>query len=437
MTLRFVILLALGGSAWGQAIPLADPAEVARLYRHLLPQIEKIGIFDNHAHPGFADDPDVDAMASPPGSSALRTRADNPELVAAAKDLFGYPYADFNPEHAAWLIEKKQGFKKAGPAYFDGILDKLGISESVANRVSMPGYLDPKRFRWVCFADSFLFPFDNRDLIAVNGDQQVYIPLQEKKLQRELAAAGASGLPGSLDEYLAFVTRTLEANKRNGAIGVKFEAAYFRSLYFSDPPKELAAKIYATYHTGGRASARDYTNFQDYVFRHIVRESGRLGLSVHFHTCVGIGDYFSLQNGNILNLENVLRDPRYSNVNFVMIHGGYPRDREAIWLAARKNVYIDSSFTELVLYPSQFKDVLRQWLEVFPEKVVFGSDAFPFNDALGAEECYWLAVKSARSALAAALAEMIALHEIDETRALAMAHAYLHDTASALYPKPQ
>ena len=72
-------------------------------------------------------------------------------------------------------------------------------------------------------------------------------------------------------------------------------------------------------------------------------ESGCLHLAVHFHTSVGIGDFFSLHNGNVLNLENVLRDPRYDSVTFVLLHGGFPYEHQVIWLAARKNVYVDSS----------------------------------------------------------------------------------------------
>ncbi len=112
----------------------------------------------------IADDPDVDAMAAPPDASeALRTRDDNPELVAAAKALFGYPYADLSPEHAKWLLDKKTELKKqyAGTAYFNSILDKINIESSVANRAMMPDYLDPKRFPWVFFADSFMWPFNN------------------------------------------------------------------------------------------------------------------------------------------------------------------------------------------------------------------------------------------------------------------------------------
>src|ERR1700719_2897997 len=101
-------------------------SDVQEIYQHLLPQIEKIPAFDHHAHPGFSDDPDVDAMAAPPDASeALRTRDDNPELIAAAKALFGYPYADLSPEHSRWLVTKKTELKKqnSGTAYFNMILD--------------------------------------------------------------------------------------------------------------------------------------------------------------------------------------------------------------------------------------------------------------------------------------------------------------------------
>lgn len=89
------ILLGTPLFAAAQARPFPGP-DVPQIYQRLLPQIEKIPMFDHHAHPGFADDPDVDAMAAPPGSAALRERDTNPELVAAAKALWGYPYNDLS-----------------------------------------------------------------------------------------------------------------------------------------------------------------------------------------------------------------------------------------------------------------------------------------------------------------------------------------------------
>jgi uncharacterized protein len=430
-----VLAVAYATLASAQARPFPGP-DVQQLYQRLLPQIEKIPAFDHHAHPGFADDPDVDAMAAPPNATdPMRTRDDNPELAVAAHALFGYPYNDFSPDHARWLLQKKNELKKqlAGPAYFDSILDKLNIEMSVANRAMMADYLDPKRFAWVFFADSFMWPFNNERETARNPDEDVFIPLQEKMLHRWMQQENLSQLPASFGDYLKFISQVLEDNSKRGGIAMKFEVAYFRPTTFSDPRRDQAEDIYERYVVGGIPTEKEYRTFQDYVFRYLVTEGGRLHLPVHIHTAVGIGNYFNLSQSNIMNLESVTRDPRYASTTFVMIHGGYPLEREAIWLAAMPNVYLDSSFGELAQYPSAFKDTLKMWLETFPEKITFGTDCFPYNEVLGSEESYWLGVQSSREALAAALAEMISEGEITEARALEMAHAYLHDTAVKLY----
>jgi uncharacterized protein len=429
------VILLLAGLCAAQARPFPG-GDVQQIYQRLLPQIEKIAAFDHHAHPGYADDPDVDAMAAPPNASeALRTRDDNPELAAAAKSLFGYPYNDLSPEHAKWLLNKKIELKKqlSGTTYFNSILDKINIESSVANRAMMPDYLDGKRFPWVFFADSFMWPFNNERETGRNPDEGVFIPLQEKMLHRWMQQVNVTKLPASFADYLSFISRVLEDNSRRGGIAMKFEVAYFRPMSFSDPTSSQAEDIYRRFVTGGIPTEKEYRTFQDYIFRYLVQEGGRLHLPVHIHTAIGIGDYFNLSQSNIMSLETVLRDPRYASTTFVMIHGGYPLEREAIWLAAMKNVYLDSSFGELAQYPSEFKHTLKMWLETFPDKITFGTDCFPYNQVLGAEESYWLGAYSSRTALAAALAEMISEGEVTEPRALELAHAYLHDTAVKLY----
>ena len=422
-------------SAAGQARPYPS-GDVRRTYERLLKQIDAMPMYDNHSHPGFADDADVDAMAAPPDeSSTLRLREDNPEFIAAAKALFAYPYDDFQPQHAKWLADKAKAAEQAGGvAYFDTILDKLNVDICLANRAMMAPYLDPKRFHWVFFGDSFFFPFDNTQQTASTPDMGVYIPLQEKMLGRYKKQEGVEGLPNDLAGYEEFVRRTMADNQqKHGGVAIKFEAAYFRTLYFSDPPREHAEAIYNKYRAGGVPTPVEYREFQDYIFRVMVDQAGKLRLPMHFHSAVGIGDYFSLRNGNVLNLENVLRDPRYKNVTFVLLHGGWPYEREAALLTAVKNVYLDTSFQSEMLYPSQFKDVLKQLLTLFPDKMMYGSDAFPFNEALGAEESFWLAARTSRTALAAALAELVDEGAITETKALELARNYLHDNAARLY----
>src|SRR6202035_913848 len=151
------------------------PSERVPIYQLLLPQIARIKIFDHHAHPAFPDDPDVDIAPPPPGATPLRLRAENPETAAAARALFGFPYADMTGAHGQWLVGRKAALRRRrpGPAYFNAILDRLGIETSMANRVAMAGYLDPARFKWVFFVDCFMFPFDNGGLM-INPDRAVY-----------------------------------------------------------------------------------------------------------------------------------------------------------------------------------------------------------------------------------------------------------------------
>jgi hypothetical protein len=432
--LALMLWLISASTAWGQASPFPD-STVQTVYQRLLPQIEQIRIFDDHGHPGFPDDADVDAMAIPPDSSVpFRLRDDNVELLDAAKALFDYPYSDLSPDHLRWLIDKKAEERRhLGVYYFSHLLDQVGIETAVANRVSMPPYLAPSRFRWVVFVDSFLFPFDTQQMESRDADQKLNLPLQQKLLRRELTQAHLEQLPADFRGYLKFTRTFLETSRKSGAVGIKFEVAYFRSLHFDDPSEQRAAVLYAKYRAGGVPHEDEYREFQDFLFRYLLREAGRLHFPVQIHTAVGGGDFFSMKNGNVMELENVLRDPRYENATFVLLHGGFPHEHEAIWLAARKNVYLDSSLMGIFLYPDELKHVLKQWLELFPDKIVFGSDAFPLGEAMGAEENYWLAVQSARTALAAALAEMVATRKITEEKAMELAHAYLHDAAAKIY----
>ena len=427
MTRAIAALAVLGALALAaaesaaQSRPLVAP-EAAAIYQRLLPQISRIKIFDHHAHPGFADDQEVDPAPVPEGALPLRLTPGNPDWAAADKALFG-------------AISKAQ-LKKLhpGPKYFDAILDKLGIETSVANRITMSADLDPARFKWVFYIDPVLFPFDNSGLASRNTDQAAFMPNQTKLQQRFRQQAGLTSAPADLAGYLTFVTHVLEDHQRRGAVAAKFEVAYFRSFVFDDPPREAVESIYARYKQGGVPSAADYKAFQDLVFRHVLTECGRLRLPVHIHSAAGAGDYFSLAGASVLNLETVLRDPRYLATTFVLIHGGYPFDQQAILISMMKNVWLDSSATgSFLMYPNQFKDVLKRWFEINPGKVTFGSDAFPIDEHAGAEELYWFGVHNARTAAAAALAEMVAAREITEPQAMTIAHGYLHDNAAALY----
>ena len=72
------LVFCFANSVAAQSSPYPS-ASLPKLYEDLFAKINAIPIYDNHAHPGFADDSDVDAMASPPDeSNVLRLRDDEP-----------------------------------------------------------------------------------------------------------------------------------------------------------------------------------------------------------------------------------------------------------------------------------------------------------------------------------------------------------------------
>jgi len=241
-------------------------------------------------------------------------------------------------------------------------------------------------------------------------------------------------LPASLDAYLkTVVTPTLEQQKRNGAVAIKYEAAYLRKLDFDNPDQARARATYARFVRGGEPPAADYKALQDFLFFYIAREAGRLGLAVHIHCFEGAGGFYTQSGSHPFQMEKVFNDASLRKTNFVVIHGAYPFTREMGSLLSKPNVYADFSAQTFFTYPRELSETLRHWMETYPDKILFGTDAFSFGPEVDWGEVAWLSNTTARQALALALTGMINDGEIDRPRALELARMALHDNAAKLY----
>jgi predicted TIM-barrel fold metal-dependent hydrolase len=423
--MRAALTLVIVGArfAWAQ-LPI-DP--------QLAAEIARIKAIDNHAHPvrptlGGDKDTDYDALpveSMEPYTEPVRTREGSPIVLEALRALFGNA-KDFR-ERKRQLLEEK------GAGYANWVLDQLGIETMFANRVAMGTGLAPPRFLWVPFEDALMYPLNNATLAAVNSDRKSFFADEERLLKRYLKECGLTQSPATLDEYLQkVVTPTLERHKRGGAVAAKFEAAYLRSLDFENPPRAEATRIYS----GARAlPATDaaYKTLQDFIFRYIATECGRLGLAVHFHAAAGAGGYFHLAGANPLLLEPLFNDPKLRKTNFVMVHGGWPFTREVAALLSKPNAYADFSEQTFMNYPRAAAQVIREWLEYAPEKVLFATDAYPFSEDMSWEEAAWVANSTGREALGLALTEMMHDGEITRDRAVELARMVLRDNARKLY----
>jgi predicted TIM-barrel fold metal-dependent hydrolase len=179
---------------------------------------------------------------------------------------------------------------------------------------------------------------------------------------------------------------------------------------------------------------------QDVLFRTIAREAGRLGLAVHIHTGAGCGSYFNLYTSNPALLDSALNDPSLRKTNFVLIHGGAgPYTKVAAFLIGKPNVYADFSEQDWFLSSRTLSAVLRDWLEAFPEKVLFGTDLFQGPPQMDWEVTGWQTASTGREALAIALTEMMHDGVITRARASQLARMVMRENAIKLYnlhPQP-
>ena len=408
-----------------------DPALVA--------YIDSIRAIDNHAHVmafSSGDDKGYDQLRCeelPPGTTLPPANLRfGPDVQAAWKALYDFSGSSASDEVLAALKARKDvARKKYGDHYHDWVLQQAGIDIVLANRLAMTPELGA-HFRWVPYEDALLFPLDNSAAKAVNPDRRALFTMAEQLLRQYLQMTGVNAIPRTLDEYLAkVVTPTLERQARQGAVAIKFEAAYLRSLDFQPGDKKSASAVYARLVSPGNNA--DYTILQNYLFRYLAAEAGRLGLAVHIHTGWGCGEFFDDPGSDPMLLASALNDPALRHTNFVLLHGGTPFDRHMTTLITKPNVYADMSLLELLFSPAEVARILRPWLEMMPEHVIFGTDSGPGSPGADWEETAWIGSRNARRALAIALTGMVADGNITTARAKEIADQVLRRNALELY----
>jgi predicted TIM-barrel fold metal-dependent hydrolase len=408
--------------------------------KSLADYITGIKAVDNHSHVNSTapNDSEFDALPLdnvPPFAMSARARPDSPAWLPALRALYGYQQRDLNADHAASLRDSMaRVHRDHGDRFPEWVLDQAGIEVMLANRVAMGPGLSPPRFRWVSYADALMLPVSMKNEAAATPDRAVLYPLEDNLLHRYLDDLHVARLPSTLEEYLrTIVTPTLERQHQAGAVATKFEAAYLRPLSFDDVPRDTAGRIYSRYVSGGEPTHVEYKALQDFLFRYIAREAGRIGLAVHIHSFEGAGSFYDVAGSDPLLLESVFDSPALRSTSFVIVHGGGIFASHTAGLLAKPNVFADCSLMALLYTPEALAKVLREWVSQYPEKVLFGTDASGFGPELGWDVAAWLAAWTARQSLAAALTDMMNKGDIDRAGAERIATMVLRANAARLY----
>jgi predicted TIM-barrel fold metal-dependent hydrolase len=430
---RIGLLFLFGSLLFGRAIGQEPPAPWRSdpLFRRLAAVLDPVPAIDVHTHllqPGEFD-PTLAAVAP------LMNRSTHPWLPVVLRERFGVTMRSDNWPATLEAIARARAamVKRLGPqGYWMNHLDYTRTDVALVNQDTREG-IDGKRLRWVPHATTLMFPLPADHLMERSPTHKTGIEKARKDLQVFLKEIELTEPPRDLPAYVRFVDDTLRRWQRQGALGIKFWDAYLRTLRIADVPEPQAAALYAK----GRTTPLDrdeYLAVQDYLWRHILLEAGKINLPVHIHSSLGVPPFLRSLESDVRNLEDVLADPRFLGTPVVLIHGGGPWHEIAIYLALKPNVWVDISSMAFLHPVPDFAGILRQFLLFAPQKVLYGTDAASYPSVPGGADVQHLMLSRAtRDALYVALSGLVRDGVIDEQRAVEIGRGVLRDNARRLH----
>lgn len=234
----------------------------------------------------------------------------------------------------------------------------------------------PAHYKPIARLDPYTFPFGHPPFAGRGSDTPRFQRIFSTVLDMLRADAGLDELPESLADYVDFVKTSIARRQDSGFVGLKLAAAYVRSLGIEDVTVEDAARAYAALRTSDSVDPVAYRQLADYLVYEIAEFAMKRGLPIQVHTGIGHSEPgLRLADGNPLQLESFLANPRLNQLKVVLMHGGFPFSPYLTAFAlSHGNVFVDFSMMAH-LHVGMLHRLLEEWLETLPaNKVMFGTD---------------------------------------------------------------
>jgi predicted TIM-barrel fold metal-dependent hydrolase len=227
----------------------------------------------------------------------------------------------------------------------------------------------------------------------------------------------------SLDEYVALCGEYFERWIAIGAVAMKDQSAYERSLDYGLPAKADAERLFNRLVRDERYKAEynPHDNpLSDYLFHSFMRLARDLKLPVQLHTGHMAGPRNDVAKANARGLQSVLELHR--DVRFDLFHGNWPYMGDLLFLAKNyRNAAIDMCWAYAV-DPIYSRELLKRSVLTVPFTHIhgFGSDV-PGS----APHLIWAYAESARDVIAGALADLVDEGHLQAKDALGIARSWL------------
>ena len=349
--------------------------------------------------PGAPADTDFDALpldGIPPFDLPNRLKADDPIWRAAQNALYKIPLDQTGPAyHTALKAAVAGAIRSRGQEFPDWALDQSGIDIMMANRIAMGPGLAPARFKWIAFAD----PLHAAARHARRGGADAGHARRSTRAKRSCCSATSRDLERS---RAARDARRVRAHRRERDARARESQRRRRA---SSSRRRICARSTSTTPTSPPRSARTRST------RAAARRrtpSTRISRTISFarsrarradsscrsrSTCsrrsAGSTRRAAARRTCSSRRSTIRRCAARSSSSCTAAGRSSARRRGC---SSKPNVYADISMMDDILSPTVLAGVLRQWLGEWPDKVLFGTDAFDGGAEQGWEQVAWVGV---------------------------------------------
>ena len=235
----------------------------------------------------------------------------------------------------------------------------------------------------------------------------------------------------SLDEYVDTCRAIFTAMKAAGAVGMKDQSAYERTLQYDNPTRSEAEAAFNWFMEDPRRSL-SYPDgakpLSDYLFHQFMRMARDLDLPVQIHTGHMAGTRNEITKTNAIGLTRLIELHR--ETRFDLFHANWPYAGDMLFLAKNyPNVAIDFCWAHMV-DPLYSQAMLKQAVSSVPHAKIHGYGSDLSGDTLPSA---WAHLELARDNITAALADLIDVDYLDLDDAKEIATGWLFDNPNRFF----
>jgi uncharacterized protein len=233
----------------------------------------------------------------------------------------------------------------------------------------------------------------------------------------------------SLDEFMEAVFIVLRKGKERGAVGLKDQSAYSRSLSYDVVPRCDAERLFNRLLVDPRNALGwpEAKPLDDFLFHQYMRFARELNLPVQLHTGHMAGIWNRVDKADAGLLTQVLE--LHQGVRFDLFHGNWPEMGPLLFLGKNyPNVALDLCWLQII-DPLYAAELLRRAVVTIPHSKIHGFG----GDYVDAPEYSAAHLTIAREVIASALADLVERSWLEEEQAVGVAADWLFNNPNRFF----